>query len=41
MEKKAEKKKNKFNNKRKYIKPKITKVWSENIGLKGAYLLEM
>lgn len=27
--------------KRKYVKPSITEVWNENIGLEGAYLLEM
>jgi hypothetical protein len=40
MEKETKEKK-KVRDKKKYIKPEITKVWSENIGLKGAYLLEM
>jgi len=27
--------------KKAYIRPEINEVWSENIGLAGAYLLEM
>ena len=27
--------------KREYVKPMISEVWNEEIGLKGAYLLEM
>lgn len=27
--------------KKKYIKPDIKKVWNENIGMTGVYLLEM
>ena len=26
---------------KKYVKPMLTEVWNENIGIKGAYLLEM